>query len=94
MNIRIELLNLQLKSDKLDAAEFAAKFSLIAEEYNRLQNLQQTDCSKLREIVVQRLNSITSARAASNKLCRNAANTQRKVYEGFIKLIDELSPVA
>lgn len=45
MNVRIELLTLQLKAQKLSAAEFAAKFITIAEEYNRLQLLQQTPCT-------------------------------------------------
>lgn len=45
MNIRVELLKLQQNASLLDRAEFAAKFTTIADEYSRLQLLQQTDVS-------------------------------------------------
>ncbi len=44
MNIRVELLKLQENASLLDRAEFAAKFMTIADEYHRLQLLQQTPC--------------------------------------------------
>lgn len=45
MNIRVELLKLQENASLLDRAEFAAKFMTIADEYIRLQNLQQCNVS-------------------------------------------------
>lgn len=45
MNIRKELLKLQENASLLDRAEFAAKFMTIADEYQRLQLLQQTPCT-------------------------------------------------
>ena len=47
MNIRVELLKLQENASLLDRAEFAAKFMTIADEYHRLQLLQQKTCTTL-----------------------------------------------
>jgi len=95
MNIRNEILDLQENASLLDKAEFAVKFLTIAEEVNRLQNLQQTDCSKLRELVAQKKKEANDASSyASNDFMATGAANKASSYENVLKLIDELQPVA